>query len=684
MFALQAVAVVVLLFLISVTLVRNDIRQTVRDARQDLLEKGTAISVNITTGLAQRAVVGEAIAATLERFPDLSVEDFDYLAAELRGNMKDILNIAPAPGLVVTLVYPLAPNRNVIGLDYQTRPDFLASIKRALNSGETVIAGPDKLVQGGTGLIMRIPVEIRNANGSEKRGIVSVVIDDKAFFAASGLAAESDGVQMAIRRDVETAGSPRMIFGAPSVFAMDAVIATIDAGDETWQLGLYPTAGWPAIGIRAYRIWAVTAVAMLVAVSLLLLVNRLQRRSETARRQLVDAIDALDDGFALFDSDDRLVICNKKYRKLYGDGADLLVPGRLYREIGEAGLARGLFPEAIGREREWLENHMRFHRNPKKTIIQKLQDGTWTRIVERRTSDGGTVGFRVDITELKRARETAEAANRAMTEFLNNINHEIRTPLSVIVGFIKFLAKPETLKSHQALKSLIADPASDRAQLSAAIDTYVAETRTFASRVETSATHLAELVHDTLDMAKIQNGVLDINPQAVDLTATIADCVQQFAPEAEKKGVTINHFTQPVTIRADPLRLRQILINVIGNAVKFTDAGSVGISCKQDAKYTSIIIADTGCGIAAKHLPHIFQKFWQVDGSVTRAHGGTGLGLAISRELMELHGGKIDVISDPGAGSTFTLRFPRVAPKGGKFGKAQAGHEGDSHPTTRD
>jgi len=470
---------------------------------------------------------------------------------------------------------------------------------------------------------------------------------------------------MAIRRDTDTAGSPQMIFGEPSVFAASPVISTIVVGNEIWQLALCPTAGWPAIGDRANRIRAVTVVAMLVAVSLLLLVNRLRRRSETARRQLVDAIDALDDGFALFDSDDRLVICNEKYRKLYGDGADLLVPGRLYREIGEAGLAHGLFPEAIGREREWLENHMRFHLNPKKTIIQKLQDGTWMRIVERRTSDGGTVGFRVDITELKRARETAEAANRAMTEFLNNINHEIRTPLSAIVGFIRFLARPETLKSHQALKNLIADPSSDKAQLSAAIDSYVAETKTFASRVETSATHLAELVHDTLDMAKIQNGVLDINPQSVDLTATIADCVQQFAHEADKKGVRINHFTQPVTIWADPLRLRQILINVIGNAVKFTDAGSVGISCKQDARYTSIIIADTGCGIAAKHLPHIFQKFWQVDGSVTRAHGGTGLGLAISRELMELHGGKIDVISDPGAGSTFTLRFPRVASEGG-------------------
>jgi signal transduction histidine kinase len=264
----------------------------------------------------------------------------------------------------------------------------------------------------------------------------------------------------------------------------------------------------------------------------------------------------------------------------------------------------------------------------------------------------------VDITDLKVAREAAEAANLATTEFLNNINHEIRTPLTVIAGYIGFLASPEMLPSHRAMKLLIEDPDADKTALGTAAGAYVVETKSYAKRTQTSLQHLLGLVRDTLDLSKIQNGNLIIDQENVELAPVLQECAQQFAQMAEQKGLLIEYSCAPLTVRVDHNRLRQILINVIGNALKFTREGRIKLACKEENGRACVTVADTGCGIAEEHQQDIFKRFWQADGSATREQGGTGLGLAISRNLVELMGGKIELQSKPGKGSVFTIWLP--------------------------
>ncbi|MBX9736106.1 MAG: PAS domain-containing protein [Phycisphaerales bacterium] len=268
--------------------------------------------------------------------------------------------------------------------------------------------------------------------------------------------------------------------------------------------------------------------------------------------------------------------------------------------------------------------------------------------VPEREADGGTLwhGFITDVTEsrqrqeeLAQAREAADAASRAKSEFLANMSHELRTPMTAILGFVDLL------------NDSTADPAT-RAE--------------HVATIKRNSEHLITLINDILDLSKIEAGKMTIELASIDPGKSIEDvcAIMVFRARSKKIELTLeNESDLPRVIRTDGLRLRQILLNLIGNAVKFTSEGSVRVSVGVDRRGSGpgelrVSVKDTGIGIDPKVLPTLFSAFQQGDSSMSRRFGGTGLGLQISKRLALLLGGDISVTSTLGEGSEFTLRLP--------------------------
>jgi PAS domain S-box-containing protein len=252
----------------------------------------------------------------------------------------------------------------------------------------------------------------------------------------------------------------------------------------------------------------------------------------------------------------------------------------------------------------------------------------WRDITQRRTAE----------LEAKTAREAAEAANRAKSDFLAMMSHELRTPMTGVLGMADLL--------------LMSELSPDQAQMT--------------HQLSRSAKALLEILNDILDFSKIEAGKLELETIAFRLSDIVADVRHLFAPQAAAKGIGFAVESAPGlhdTLMGDPKRVRQVVVNLVNNALKFTSEGGVTIAIKQDwitARRTLVILAvtDTGIGIPREIIDRLFQPFMQADASTARKYGGTGLGLTICRQLVAAMGGELSLESSPGAGSTFTLRIP--------------------------
>jgi signal transduction histidine kinase/CheY-like chemotaxis protein len=392
-----------------------------------------------------------------------------------------------------------------------------------------------------------------------------------------------------------------------------------------------------------------------------------RRRAEDALKQaherLADAIEAIPDGFVLYDADDRLVMCNSKFRTLYPTLGPLLVPGTPFETIMRQAAALGLFRAAIGRTEEWVKTTLERHRAASDEYELELGDGRWIRVAVRRTREGGRVGIRTDITELKRreseleiARDQAEAASRIKSDFLATMSHEIRTPMNGIIGMAELLLA----------------------------STLTPEQRKFTEIVRDSAHGLLAIINDVLDFSKVEAGRIELTQSLFDPVATVEGALELIAPRAAEKGLELTHAVAPNVpreVRADAGRLRQILLNLLGNAVKFTERGSVSLDVDLVERsgrraVLRFAVTDTGIGISAGGQARLFQEFTQLDSSGTRRFGGTGLGLAISRRLARLMGGDIGVASAPGQGSRFWFTIAAETEAA-----AEAAHEPNSDGT---
>ena len=387
-----------------------------------------------------------------------------------------------------------------------------------------------------------------------------------------------------------------------------------------------------------------------------------ETRAALAESRLEAVLEAIPEGVVLLDEEGRYVLWNKAYADIYHRSADLFEAGRKLVDTLRIGVARGDYPDAVGCEAAWLAERERQLTETGARHEQHLADGRWLLIEDRRTADGGMLGLRVDITDIKeqtlklaRAVAAAEAANRAKSEFLANVSHEIRTPLHGILGMTQVLARDEALSEDQHAR---------------------------VGLIRQSGQQLLELLNDLLDLAKIEAGKLTL--QAVDFQPGViaqAACAP-FESLAADKGLVLDlklDALEGVTWIGDPLRLQQVLANLVSNAVKFTSQGRISVWAEMNAAgEAEFRVADTGIGIPRERLAEVFEKFAQLESAKDRRFGGTGLGLALSRELAELMGGVLEAESAPGVGSVFRLRLPvtpatALSPAVGEARPASAG-----------
>lgn len=255
----------------------------------------------------------------------------------------------------------------------------------------------------------------------------------------------------------------------------------------------------------------------------------------------------------------------------------------------------------------------------------------------------GWFGTNTDITELREAEEAltaakaaAEEANLAKSRFIANMSHELRTPLSAVIGYAEML--------------------EEEAEALDGADAFLDDLR----KINTNARHLLSLINDVLDLSKIEAGRMEVQAEDFEVCALVEEVAGTVGGLAERRH---NHLAVECapdlgTMHSDPVKLRQCLFNLLGNAAKFTEAGTITLTARREDDMVAFAVADTGIGMTAEQLDRLFRRFSQADASTTRRFGGTGLGLAITRAFATMLGGEIGVESTAGEGSTFTLRLP--------------------------
>ncbi len=417
--------------------------------------------------------------------------------------------------------------------------------------------------------------------------------------------------------------------------------AALDAGQpftgEVLNLGKRPEPYWLDLYIEPMRDEHGVLSGFVAIESDITERKRQEERLRYSEALFRGALETVDEAFALFDPQDRLVFCNDKYLRLFPGLREVIVPGVSFERTVSAGAAAGLFAAAVGREEEWIAQRMAAHRSADHMLVQQLSDGRVLRVIDRRMPDGHTVVFRVDITELVRATEAAERADQGKTQFIATVSHELRTPLQVIMGF-------SDLGRHFAAGHVQYEPMFE--------DIHAAGQR------------MLRLVNELLDFTKFGGEVGQLALKRQPLAPLLQAVADELGTLAARRGVTIRCTAAEGLVGAvDAFRLQQVLRNVLANAVRFapdgdeiellgTDLGLGGID---------ITVRDHGPGIPADELESIFEAF--VQSSRTRdGAGGTGLGLAISRRLMGAHGGRISASAPEDGGALIHLWLPPAPP----------------------
>lgn len=398
--------------------------------------------------------------------------------------------------------------------------------------------------------------------------------------------------------------------------------------------------------------------------------HELAEQSRMADLRLRDAIETISEAFVLWNARNELVICNSNYQSLHSLPNAVIKPGTPYKDVMAAASNAEVAPQPVTlRQRGGT---------PDGSYEAQLEDGRWLQISERRTKDGGFVSVGTDITPLKKheeklidsekrlratvsdlqkSRQTlevqarqlvemaekyqeektrAEAANKAKSEFLANISHELRTPLNAIIGF-------SDIMTQEMFGPVGTDRYSD-----------------YCKDIYSSGTYLLNVINDILDMSKIEAGRMSIETETVNASESAEDASRIVTGAATEKNITVTtDVVENVSVHADKRALKQILLNLLANAVKFTpDNGTVTLRARPRGDKLHFEVIDTGIGISERDIERLAQPFVQVENQFTKTHQGSGLGLAIARSLVELHGGALVIKSEVKKGTTVSFTLP--------------------------
>jgi signal transduction histidine kinase len=490
-----------------------------------------------------------------------------------------------------------------------------------------------------------------------------MVVDFDYFIESLGLPELDERLDVLIREVGTERYAQQTFYGDPQIQERDPAQLLFAFPFGTWELSATTEGGWPSSRPGYGKSLAVSLLLLALLMVAIWSVARLIVARRVAQQQLANAIEALPDAFVMFDPEGRLVKHNSKYRELQGGDATVIRRGTSYRQIAEYALERELYPDWVGREEEWISEWERLRASDGFDTLLLHRDGKMLLVSDRVMQDGSTVGLRIDVSELQEAKIAAEAADRAKSDFMAVLSHELRTPLTVMLGVARLSMHLERLPQAKALADAIETlPCESRDRLAGLQDGLVTKIKEMMKKLDQSGEHLLFLVNEILDFAKMEAGGLSLMREHVDAAELLRSVAEQIRPIAESKQLEVTLEAAPVSLPVDRKRIQQVMLNLLGNAVKFTQEGGIAVRSElSDGQYL-VHVTDTGIGMPEEELSKIFQPFHQVDASNTRSIGGTGLGLAISREIAEAHGGTLVAQSREGEGSTFTLALP-VSPE---------------------
>jgi signal transduction histidine kinase/HAMP domain-containing protein len=374
------------------------------------------------------------------------------------------------------------------------------------------------------------------------------------------------------------------------------------------------------------------------------MMEREKLRAESAETRLARALETSGEGVVLVGRDGRILLANKKMGDFFPSMADRLVLGSDFfavLRLAQKDLADDdetvRFPELGTNRKPRLLG----------SAEHQLRDGRWLRTTGNRTEDGCLIFFVSDFTAIKereenfrRAQEAAEAASAAKTRFLANISHELRTPLNAIIGFSEIIC-------CQMFGEI-----GNRRYIDYSLD------------IQRSGKHLLDIINSVLEISRSDAGKQLLKPDAVDLRYVFRDCSKMMSDQFAAAQVTLNIIEpdEATLVWGEKAKLRQIILNLLSNALKFTDAGGVvSVSARGVAAAVIVDIADSGIGMTQEHIRIALTPFGQVDNRLERKYEGTGLGLPLAKSLTELHGGTLEIESTPGVGTIIHIRLPDLA-----------------------
>ncbi|WP_431305241.1 ATP-binding protein [Sediminicoccus sp. BL-A-41-H5] len=538
----------------------------------------------------------------------------------------------------------------------------------ATQSGPAVLHGPLRNMETGLSMLLLLR---RVGQDAEARPILAVAEIPTAMI--SGVLAPMVNppemrVRLENREGLVLAAGPGQTFlvgqvlRAPETERRDGEVSRREARQGQGQVfaaarpimlpGLYAVvslpegvalAGWPRLRLSILVGSGIAALLVIALAAALFFASwnsqRAAREREMADARLRAAIDSLPDGFVLWDAEDRLVVCNSRYRDIHGPVAHLLLPGLPFIELARAWVTQGLLVPHGRSPEAFMEELLTRHRTATGQPERELRDGRWMRIATRRMSDGGLVVVVTEITELKQAmgalaaaRDAADQATTAKSNLLAHVSHELRTPLASLLR--------------------LADALQRQAGLSAT-------NRHQAGLVGATARHLLALANEVLDLAAMEAQSLTLHPEVAATQEIFLDAVAMVRPLAEAKGVALRFTSDglPSHMRVDATRLRQMVLNLLSNAVKFTPEGSeVRLAARAESGRLVFEVSDQGAGVPEAERGRLFRDFTRLASSLPE---GTGLGLSITARLATLMGGRIGCAdAEPGPGARFWIELP--------------------------
>ncbi|MDW3223784.1 MAG: response regulator [Paracoccaceae bacterium] len=366
---------------------------------------------------------------------------------------------------------------------------------------------------------------------------------------------------------------------------------------------------------------------------------------ELVERRLWHSIETINDGFAFFTPDLQMIMANRSYLAVF-DKLEDIAPGVSYVTILQVLTDEGIVNTGDLAPAAWRQKMIERVQNPEpESVVIRLWNGEYIKMIDQRGPDGDIISLGLNITEtvkyeknLKAARQSAESANRAKSAFLANMSHEIRTPMNGVVGMADVL-----------------------------VDTPLTEEqRLYVDTIKNSGEALLVIINDVLDYSKIEAERLQLHPEPFDLEQSILEVIMLLQSSAQDKGLVLAldyGMLLPSHFIGDPGRLRQVLTNLMGNAVKFTQNGHVLVKVRGEPDNSgkkfilSVTVEDTGIGIPEDMIDHVFGEFTQVENERNRQFDGTGLGLTITKHLIKMMGGKIWLTSEEGIGSCFGFQL---------------------------